>query len=130
MSRSWCSLPTGMRSQWASPMIITASAASAHSSPTRIPVRASISTISRGSGSCSAAARMNRAAEASSKNLGNGSSTLGRSDTNTGQRAGLSSQPHSMIRSKNTRSIPRRIRTVLFFNDRPSGSRGVVSMVL
>ena len=47
MIRSLRSLPTGIRSQWASPITVTASAASSQSSVARMPVRESISTTSR-----------------------------------------------------------------------------------
>ena len=53
-----------------------------------------------------------RAACASSKNLGSGSSAMGTSIAKIGMRAGASAQSHSMIRSKKLRSIPSRWRIV------------------
>ena len=55
---------------------------------------------------------MNLAALGSSKNLGSGSSALGRSPANTGTRAVLSGSSQSISRSKKLRSWPRRLRTV------------------
>jgi hypothetical protein len=87
----------------------TASASRVHSSPTRIPVRANNSTTRRVNGRVSArAARMNAAKVGSSKNLGSASSRLGMSPAKTSWRGGESSQSHSMIRSKNIRSIVKR----------------------
>ena len=90
----------------ACPMSTTASASRSASSPARMPVRASSSMTrrSRGSGQARAAA-MSWAASRSSRNLGSGSGRGGMSPPKTGLRAGASGQSHSMIRSKNTRSI-------------------------
>ncbi len=105
-NRSLRSLPTGTRSQWPSPMRTTASASRSQSSLARSPVRASTSTTSRSRGSAAArAAVMSRAASRSSRNLGGGSGRGGMSRPMIGFRAGASGQSHSMIRSKNTRSI-------------------------
>jgi hypothetical protein len=72
--------------------VTMASSARAASSPTRIPVRANNSTISRRRrfGSVASAA-MNLAAVGSSKNRGSGSSRAGKSLEWMGSRAGASS---------------------------------------
>ena len=115
-----CSLPTGMRSQWISPISTTASTSKVHNSPTRMPVRARSSTDRRRSGRVSArAARMNRAKVGSSKNLGSGSSLLGMSPAKIGDRGGASVQPHSMMRSKNIRTVDNEAQMVLTDADRP-----------
>lgn len=73
-------LADGMRSQWVPPLSIMAPASSEASSPARMPVRASSSTMRRrrwfGS---TARAAMNLAAVGSSRNFGSASSGLGRS---------------------------------------------------
>ncbi len=109
----------GTRSQWPSPIPTTASASSSQSSPARKPVRARVSTTRRSRGSLAArAAVMSRAASRSSRNLGSGSGRGGMSPPMTGLRTGASGQSHSMIRSKNTRSMRSRCRWV-FADKRP-----------
>jgi hypothetical protein len=84
------------------------------------PVRASSSVTSRSRGSALArAAAISRAASRSSRNLGSGSGFLGMSQAMTGLRGGASGQSHSMIRSKNARTVRIRCRQVSAVMTRP-----------
>jgi hypothetical protein len=101
-------------------MRTTAPASRFASSPARIPVRASSSTTSRSRGSALArAAAISRAASRSPGNFGNGSGFFGMSQAMTGLRAGASGQSHSMIRSKNCRTVRIRCRCVSAVITRP-----------
>jgi hypothetical protein len=78
-----------------------------------MPVRASSSTTSRSRRSALArAAAISLAASRSSRNFGSGSGFFGMSPAMTGLRGGASGQSHSMIRSKNARTVRTRCRCV------------------
>jgi hypothetical protein len=90
-----------------------------------MPVRANSSTTSRSRGSLLArAAVMSLAASRSPGNFGSGSGFLGMSPAMTGLRAGASGQSHSMIRSKNWRTVRIRCRYVSVVIVRPPPARG------
>ena len=108
----------GSRSQWLSPMSTTASASRPHSSQ-RSPVRARTSTTRRSRGRSRRGRRPSGgAASRSSRNFGNGSRRQWDVAADDRVAGWASGQSHSMIRSKNTRSIRSRWRCV--FAVRPS----------
>ena len=111
-----------MRSQCPAPIWTTALASRPASSPARMPVRASSSTTSRSRGSALArAAAISLAASRSSRNFGSGSGFFGMSPAMTGLRGGASGQSHSMIRSKNARTVRIRCRCVSAVIDLAAG---------
>jgi len=96
-----------------------------------MPVRASSSTTSRSRGSVLArAAAISLAASRSSGNFGSGSGFWGMSQAITGLRGGASGQSHSMIRSKNWRTVRIRCRCVSFVIARPPGRGRAASHTL
>jgi hypothetical protein len=85
-----------------------------------IPPSASQDTISRSLAEFTESSIDSRAAASrSSRNLGSGSGFLGMSQAMTGLRGGASGQSHSMIRSKNARTVRIRCRQVSAVMTRP-----------